>query len=488
MGYSHGIYNEEKETLFNIPQKAESNIQIVIGTAPVNLLEKPEGAVNVPIVADSFSDAQHKLGYMEDFERYTICQSIYMAFAEMEAAPIVMINVLDPAKHKTEAEAAQYAVVKYKASVPVSGVLIDSVKVMGTSGEEYVAGTDYMKSFDSNGHLLISIAPDGAAASATAVSIQYSFLDTSKVTAEDIIGGYDIETGKRTGLELLDIVYGKTGIVPENIVIPGYSKNPAVAAVLAGKCKKIEPFYSAHAFVDLDSSSSGADNFRKVKEWKEENGYGTHELFPVWPLVKIKSRKIYGSAYYAALLQKIAADNNGYPADSPDNHKTNITGICTEAGDETLLTMTEANDYLNAYGISTFLFVQDWKTWGSNTGAYPESADPVQRFISNRCMLDTLKNAFSRKFFEKVGRNVSYRNIAIFVNSYNQELNAIQANSYIAGASFSFSEEDNPIENILQGRVKFRTKVAFYPPMECIENEWMYDASILKAELEGESE
>ena len=63
---------------------------------------------NKPILIESMDDMVDKLGYqgpetdangVSKFT-YTLAESAYASFALSKCAPVVMINVLDPAKHK----------------------------------------------------------------------------------------------------------------------------------------------------------------------------------------------------------------------------------------------------------------------------------------------------------------------------------------------------------------------------------------------------
>ena len=95
--YKHGIESRRVPTQISIPIKADGCLQCVIGTAPVNLAEDPYDTVNRPFSFYSKPAAEAALGFSTDFESYTLCQSMYAAFDVFGAAPVVMINVLDPA-------------------------------------------------------------------------------------------------------------------------------------------------------------------------------------------------------------------------------------------------------------------------------------------------------------------------------------------------------------------------------------------------------
>ena len=78
--YKHGIEVTERATSFPSPLSTKYGVQVIFGTAPINLAENPAAAVNRPIKATTFEEAEKALGYSEDWEKYTLCQSMYASF------------------------------------------------------------------------------------------------------------------------------------------------------------------------------------------------------------------------------------------------------------------------------------------------------------------------------------------------------------------------------------------------------------------------
>ena len=56
-----------------------------------------------------------------------------------------------------------------------------------------------------------------------------------------------------------------------------------------------------------------------------------------------------------------------------------------------------------------------------------------------------------------------------------------------AGASIEYTAEDNPVTDILAGKMTFRQHIAPYTPAQEITNRLSYDVSMLKTALTGES-
>lgn len=487
--YKHGISTTRKATAMASPVTSDANVTVVIGTAPVNMCQDPYGAANKPMVAYTKADAIKKMGWSENFKGYTICQSMYAMFDVFAVAPLVMINVLDPSneKHVTAVIATAYDVANKKAVVNVEGILLDTIEITTTDGTPLNKDTDYVTSFADDGTVIIGFTDEGAAKAGVSVKVAYTKLKPEGVTYEDIIGGYNVSTKTKKGLEVISDIYPKLGIVPGTIIAPGFSQYPAVNTAMTAKSNLIYSMFSCKVISDIDCSGSGADAIDKIKEWKNSNGYSDRRTFAAWPKVKVNDHEYYFSAQLAALLQKLAADNNGVPSDSCDNKSLKISGLVLEDGSEVNFDMDEANDYCNANGVIAAVNIDGYLAWGNNTSVYPQSTDVIDRWVTSVMMFDYVENHFKRSFFSKISNKADYREIESVVLSENIWLNGLRGRGDIAGGEISFSRADNPVTQILAGKIVFKERIALYPPMEDIENEFEFDPTLLEAALEGGS-
>lgn len=101
MAYKHGAYGELIPTQEALPLLGAITLPVYIGTAPIDTLESYESLVNAPIMVYSYEDAKEKLGYSDDWEKYTLCEAMYAHFKNSieNIGPIILINVLDPKTH-----------------------------------------------------------------------------------------------------------------------------------------------------------------------------------------------------------------------------------------------------------------------------------------------------------------------------------------------------------------------------------------------------
>ena len=149
----HGVFVLEEATALTVPITGASAVQVVIGTAPVNMVDNPEDVVNVPILATKAAEAMAALGYCKDFQRYTLCQTMYATNNIYQVAPVVYINVLDPAKHKKTLEKTEVSVSMLRAVVKVSGILRNGL-VVEAGDAVLTPDADYTLEYETDGSLV----------------------------------------------------------------------------------------------------------------------------------------------------------------------------------------------------------------------------------------------------------------------------------------------------------------------------------------------
>ena len=97
--YKHGVYTGETPTSIIPAVNTTAGLPVIFGTAPVHLATDRAQA-NRPMLAYSYAEAVAGMGYCKDWKNYTLCEAIYSQFALYNVAPVVLVNVLDPAVHK----------------------------------------------------------------------------------------------------------------------------------------------------------------------------------------------------------------------------------------------------------------------------------------------------------------------------------------------------------------------------------------------------
>lgn len=482
MAYQHGVRVLEQATGVVAPIEGTAGLQVVFGTAPVNLAADPYAVTNKPVIAYSWSEAVSQLGYSKDYAKYTLCESMYASFKLLGVAPVIFVNVLDPKVHKKDNEAATVKVENLQAVVEVPGILLDTVKVSVSGGDDLTVDTDYILGFNDDGHLVITLLASGTGAAATDLSVQSTSIDPTAVDADDIIGAS--ATGEEKGLEVLRQVYPKTGMTPGLIIAPGWSQNPDVGIVLAAKCEEINGYFTCEGFVDIDSSEDGCTAYTDLKEAKEDAGITSPHIMALWPCVAVGSQIFHYSAVMAALTAYIDANNDDVPSLSPSNKLVGITGTVLEDGTEVVLDQVQANT-VNSFGITTAINVNGWRTWGNNTAAYPATTDPKDRWFCCRRFFSWWGNSFILTYFQKVDDPMNTRLIESVVDSENIRGNAYVSAGKCAAAYIECNEAENPVTDILNGKITFHQHLAPYVPAEDILNILEFDTDALQSALIG---
>ena len=357
----HGVFIVEEATALTVPISGRSSVQVVIGTAPVNMAEDPAAVVNTPILANSAAEAMAALGYSTDMGKgkYTLCQTMYATNNIYQVSPVVYINVLDPARHKKSLEEAQYPVSQMQAIIPVEGVLINGLTVKNADGSTTLAlNTDYTAAFNSDGHLVLTLIEGGAGASAENLTVSGEQIDPSAVTKTDIVGAYDPLTGKETGAEVIRQVFPKLGIVPGLLLAPGWSQEPEVGIALAAKAANINGVFKAMALLDLDTTK--AKKYTDTKKVKVDSGFTSPYCYPLWPCDKVGDLILAKSAVVGALVSYVDASNDDVPSNSPSNTLLGVTGQCLADGTEVTLDQDQGST-VNEYGVTTAINMNGWK-------------------------------------------------------------------------------------------------------------------------------
>lgn len=196
MAYFHGARASEVPTSIVTPVNTTAGLPVVFGTAPVHLTDDPAAHVNKPVICYSWDEAVKALGYSGDWDKYTLCEVMYSEFKLYAVAPIVFVNVLDPAKHKKSVTNEEHALAAKidgngKEAVVGKPVLLSTLTVKATAESEaaLTEGTDYTAAYDDDGRLIVTALATGALKSATSVYLTYDEVDPSAVTANDVIGG-----------------------------------------------------------------------------------------------------------------------------------------------------------------------------------------------------------------------------------------------------------------------------------------------------------
>ena len=483
MAIKHGVYIYEDKTVLTTPARAENSVQVVIGAAPVNQLDDPAAVTNVPILCNSSAEAREKLGYSNDFYMYPLCQSMYIN-GLFNVGLVVYINVLDVSTMKgSQATATIEPPFESVIKLTTDHIIKSSVSIVQTVDSvpnSLTKDVDYTLSYDDDGKLLISLIPGDNVWPDMPITVTYTPATPNSVQSSQIVGSYNASTGVATGAELIRYVYPRLDVVPSIILAPRLSHGSAVGSALSAKAANINGIFKGMALLDVNPntrtpSDAGAS--------KAENGFTSPHCICVWPWVEISGHLLCGSVVLAALMARTDALNDGVPSRSPSNLLIGTSNIrvCDGNRKEILLDLDQANA-VNDYGIVTFIHMNGWRSWGNYTGAYTVAEDPKDVWIGPRRMFNWQGNTFILRYFEKVDNPMNQVLIESIVDSENIRCAAYAPDKW-AGATIEYRKEDNPLTDILAGKITFRQRIAPYTPAQEIDNILSYDTQMLNDAL-----
>ena len=305
--------------------------------------------------------------------------------------------------------------------------------------------------------------------------------DASKVTTADIIGGIDENTLEPTGLECIDLVFTKFGLVPFAIVAPKFSTDIAVAQTMAAKSQKILGLFTAMAYADIDTKK--CRKYADISEYKQNNGLNLAGLTLCLPKVALGDKVYHLSTQ---LVGRISAEDDaagGTPQVSPSNKTgyfdrsiTVIDGVEKEVW----LTLENAN-YLNSQGVVTTLnFDGGWRIWGNRTAVYPGITDPKDSYLCCRRFFNWYMARFILTYFQKVDAPMTKRLIKTIMSSAQLDLDGFTSREVILGGRISFLEDENPVTDLLNGLLRFHIYIMPPIPAEAIEGTFELDPEYLQ--------
>ena len=481
MAFRHGVYKSEVPTSLLSPVQGEAGLPVVVGAAPVFMGDSSN--VNVPVLCYSYSEAVQAMGFVHrDWDKWTLCEFIYSQFALYGQSPVVLINVFDPSTHKEAVAAHAVSLTSGEANLGAD-VIISTLIASSIADREdtdcviYTKGSDYSVEYDDDGKAIFTALEGGRLSSSVSVYISYDKAKPEAITASDIIGGVNAQTGVYKGLELVNRVFPKFRIIPGIIAAPKWSETPSVAAVMRAKADSINGLFTAISVVDIPSDSTGAPKYNSVPEWKNGHNYMSERQIACWPMVKLGDDVFHMSTQLIGLMNQTDSSHDDIPYKSPSNELFQMDSCVNALGDEINLGLDEAV-YLNSQGILTALnFIGGWKAWGDWTAIYPASTDPKDSQIVARRMFDFIGNTFITTFWQQVDEPLTPRFIRTIVNSFNVYLNGMTAREQLLGGRIEFLEDENPTTDLMSGIVKFHVYMTPAPAAAVIEGIFEYDTS-----------
>lgn len=453
--YLHGVETIREEQPASI-QDATTSINAVVVSVPTFLLKEEYQTLNRPVPIRGYSDITKYAG--KNVEGFTGYDALYTIMTESEGASIYMINVFDKDKHKSSktVETAYLKAGKYTINEP---------GVTNLTVGDGVLDTDY--TFE-NG--VITVTPEGKFKDSESVSITYDYADVTKLTAADFIGKVD-EDNIKTGLQAVYDIQALYGDEVSILTIPVYSALKAVRSAMESveSKLKLQSYYDSpvgtsinkaiqgrqggvDGSIDLTSSSeNGMFCLPYVYRYNAETD--SDELRPPSP---------------AAAGMRVRLDRERNVAKSIDNTKSLTTNGTEFPIGFNLSDPTSESNALNAKGISTFInYKGSYYFWGSRNANFP-TADNIETFESIQRTASYIERSIQNSSFQCVGETITQGFIDDVLNMIESFLNKLKnpQNQIIIDGEVWYDKEQNPVDELSKGRIRFSYKFCPPPPVE----------------------
>lgn len=469
--YIHGAYGQIKAVGARVSSKSKS-IMVYVGTAPVHTVEDGAKNVNVPILINNIAEARKYLGYSDNWGDFTLCEAMHVHLENKGVGPLVFINVLDPAKHKSsEAGSISKTPENGRITIPAAeNIILDSVvvKTSGGSATTKEKGKDYSISYNTDKKTITIAELTSGTLGTAALAITYDSVDPSKVEEADVIGSSD-GLGLNTGIFAMKDVYQITGYIPSFLVSPGFSSIPAVHSAMYQNCVKINSHWDAYMLVDLPiTNDSTAITLDTAKTFKAANGY-THENETVYyPLAQGVDGQIYHlSVLAAANLQELLLDQDGIPYKTASNTDCSLIQnlYLGEAYKGRIFDDSIINEKLNKNGIASAAYVGGrWAIWGAHSADYnQDTADSINVAETNRMMLYYISNDFQERRTRDVDKPLTANDIKSIVAEEQARLDALVKIGALTYGEVTLSADSQAKSDIMNGDYSFAFNVTTTP-------------------------
>ena len=265
MGFKHGTSVSE------VPSKIKGMVTVTnpivcVGSAPINMGDITN--INKPQLIYTPEEAAEYFGGTNKIPGFTISEFLNAAFNVFQITPILCINVCDPAKHGEEVVYTEREIDAEKQIIFEVGIIPETLIITDSAVEpETKHDLEFDGYFELDGTYVVEITTEDIPAG-TIIEGSYTKLDPSLVTDEDIIGGIDLETLEKVGLEVVNNIFSTYSMIPSVVITPSFYSNE-IRAALDAKTSKINNKWGAVSFIDMPEDLKYGETiaFKKDNNW-----------------------------------------------------------------------------------------------------------------------------------------------------------------------------------------------------------------------------
>lgn len=450
----------------------------LIGTAPILTVGADDRKVNQPVIVRSPVDAARYFGV--NTTGFTIPAALDAIFDQGNGPICIVVNVLDPATHVTAVTAEAKTLDAVTEKLTLAHPQVSAVVVKNAAGTTtYTVTTDY--TVDAATGVITRVA-GGTIAAGASLTIDYSWLDPSKVVSSDIIGEIDVD-GNRSGLSCLIGTYNLFGFVAKMIIAPGYCTQEAVSVEMIAVAEQLR----AMALIDAPIGTT----VQEAITGRGPSGTINFETSSKRAILCYPHVIRYDTATDTEVLEPLSQRLAGVIAAkdvergywwSPSN--TEIKGITGMEIPITALindSTTEANA-LNEAGIVTLFnsFGTGIRAWGNRSAAFPTNTNPAN-FICVQRTADVLHESIEYNMLQFIDRPINQALIDSIRESVNGFIRTLIMRGALIDGKCLYDTAKNPVTEIAAGHLTFDIEFMPPTPAERISFESYIDIELLKA-------
>lgn len=485
MAFQHGVYTREKETSIK-GMVTVTNPIFIVGTAPINMGDITN--VNNAQLITTVDEATNIFGGY-NVPGFTISKLLKLAFVSYGVKPVICVNVLDPDNHTAQNVEQDLVVVNQEVTLEKLGIMKNTViikdlttPVVPPEEPPVIAVEDYSLEFLTTGGLVVNIFDEAV----TKISAEYDWLDTSLVTPLDIIGGVELGTTNRMGLECVNDVFHKYKMIPSVIIAPQYDHEIDVIQAIRSKAVNINNKYQAMGIAQLPENIL----YSEAIEEKANLNCVYPDVILTYGRLKNGEDIDDHSSHLACLMASVDNRNTGVPYESPSNKLMMAQALLmkkdTNYTEVRLDEVTQAN-LLNENGISTALVRSNgFVHWGNRNSAFQPggTTDPKDMWIPAKRMFKYISNTVIINTDIEIDKPMNYDRASFITRNINQWLDGLTAAGKLYGGRVEFTQEENPEIEMINGKFTWHIYIGAVNPLESAHFILEYDANYQKAIFE----
>jgi len=451
--YLHGIETTEVERGARPIKVVKSAVIALVGTAPI-------GPVNKLTLSLNEIDGAQFGSHLPGFSIPEALDGIY----DFGAGTVMVINVLDPAVHRTSLSGQERAFNDNDLLQLGHGALQTLALKAPEGAITYVKDTDYTVDMLTG---RVKRLATGTIPVNGALKADYAYADPSKVTPADIIGGVTI-AGKRTGLKAFKDSYNLLGFFGKIFIAPGFSTLNSVSVDLAASAIQV----GGVAYIDAPIGTT----VQQVIEGRGPAGdinfnTSSDRVRLCYPHVKVYDAATNGErlqplSIRAAGLRAKVDNDKGYWWSSSNQELIGVIGLERPLSARIDDPSSDVN-LLNENGITTVFnsFGTGLRLWGNRTAAWP-TVTHMRNFENVRRTKDVIDESIRFSSLQFVDQPVNTSLITSITESVNLLIRKLIGDEALLGGECWYDPARNPQTELELGHVLFSYKLGIPLPFE----------------------